>query len=79
MSTKDWILSIVEAVLWFGFIYFWLYVIKNPTGNLPGNSLALNALVLLILAYAAVLVCPWFRNTQAWKKLWNKNDDSWFS
>ncbi|MFB6181579.1 MAG: hypothetical protein ABEJ24_01650 [Candidatus Magasanikbacteria bacterium] len=78
MSTKDWLLSIVEAVLWFGFIYFWLYVIKHPTSQLPGDSLVLSSLILLAIAYAAILSCPWFRNTQAWKKLW-EDDSSWFN
>jgi len=67
ITTENWFLAIVEAMLWYGFIYYLLYSIKNPV------NLAQSALILLIIAYVATLACPWFRNTDAWKRMLGKN------
>ncbi|MFH1643783.1 MAG: hypothetical protein ABIA74_01270 [bacterium] len=66
MKTVDWLFSILEAILWYGFIYLFIFTIKNPV------NLWLNSFILLILLYVASISCPWFRNTDAWKKLWKK-------
>ena len=63
MDTKDWFFAVVEAVIWFAFIYYALYSIKNPV------NLFMSALILLVLAYIGTLTCPWFRKTQAFKEL----------
>ncbi len=66
MKPKDWFLAIVEAALWYWFTYYLLYSIKNPV------ELWQSALVLLVTAYLAVLVCPWVRHTDAWRKMTGK-------
>jgi hypothetical protein len=48
-------LMYVNAVIWFFFVYYLLYSIKNPV------NLWTSSLVLLILAYAGTITCPWFR------------------
>ncbi|NOY15238.1 MAG: hypothetical protein GXP43_03405 [bacterium] len=63
MKAETWFWGIVEAVLWYGFIYYLLYSIKNPV------ELWKSALVLMVLSYLAILACPWFRQTDAWKRL----------
>lgn len=68
MSAKNWFWGVVEAILWYAFVYILLYTIKNPV------DLYANSLILLMLAYAATIACPWFRKTGAWMRLWeNKN------
>ena len=66
MKSKDWFLAVVEAVIWYGFIYYLLYTIKNPA------DLWQSALILLGLAYLGTISCPWLRNTEAWKRMWKK-------
>jgi len=66
MNSKDWVLTIVEAVVWYVFILYTLYAIKNPV------DLYVGALVLLILAYIGTISCPWFRRTKAFKELVKK-------
>ncbi|GBE19472.1 MAG TPA: hypothetical protein ENG87_03055 [Candidatus Pacearchaeota archaeon] len=63
MNTKDWLLAGVEVVAWYGFIYYLLYSIKNPV------NLYVSALILLALVYIGTLSCPWFRRTEAFKKM----------
>ena len=67
MSLKNWGLAILEAVIWYVFVYYFLFVLKNET------NLYLSTLILLALMYVGTLVCPWFRNTSAWKELWKKD------
>lgn len=67
MSTKNWVMAIVEAVLWYLFIYYLLWSVKNDV------SVAQSALILLALAYAASISCPWFRNSGGWLRLWKKD------
>jgi len=54
-TTKDWVLAIVEAIIWYGFICYFLYSIKNPV------NIYQSALILLITAYVASMCCPWIR------------------
>ena len=64
MKLMNMILAAVEACLWYGALYYFLYSIKNDV------NLYLSALILLILVYGAGMSCPWFRNTAAWAKMW---------
>jgi hypothetical protein len=66
MNVKDWLLAGIETATWYGFIYYMLYSIKNDV------NLFISALVLLVLSYVAVLTCPWFRRTKAFKELFEK-------
>lgn len=63
MKTENWLWAVVEAGLWYGVIYYSLYSLKNPV------NLGLSALIIMGLSYLAVLVCPWFRQTDAWKRM----------
>ena len=63
MDAKDWSLAVFEAIIWYGFIYYFLYSIKNPV------NLYVSALVLIVLIYIGTISCPWFRRTQAFKEL----------
>ncbi len=66
MSTKNWFLAVIEAIVWFGFIYYLLYSIKNPV------NLWMSAVILLALFYIGTLLCPWFRQTKAFKDMLKK-------
>ena len=66
MDTKDWFLIGVEIIAWYGFIYYTLYSIKNPV------NLFTSAVILLALAYIGTISCPWFRRTEAYKKMLGK-------
>ena len=66
MKTTDYFWAVVEAVCWYTFIYLTLYAIKNPV------DLYQYSLYLLVILYVGTVSCPWFRNTDAWQKLWKK-------
>ena len=66
MKKKDRMLMGIEAVVWYGFVYYALYSIKNPV------NLFASALILLTLAYIGTVSCPWFRRTKAFKELLRK-------
>jgi len=68
MKAKDWFWAIIEAVIWYGFIYYLLYAIKNPV------DLRQSALVLLVLAYVGTIACPWVRHTDAWRRMTGQKD-----
>ena len=63
MNKKDWLLAGLEAVIWYLFIYYALYSVKNPV------NLRVSALVLLVLAYVGTIACPWFRRTKAFREM----------
>ncbi len=65
MRGIDWVWSGVDLGLWYLFIYYWLYTLENEV------ELARAAVVLLVLLVAAVVACPWFRRTEAWRRLRN--------
>ncbi|MFA6227458.1 MAG: hypothetical protein WC631_03210 [Candidatus Paceibacterota bacterium] len=67
MSAKNWSWGIAEAVIWYIAVYYFLFVIKNEV------NLYWSALILLVLSYAGMIACPWFRNTNAWKELRRKD------
>ncbi len=64
MKSMTMISAAIEACLWYGFLWYFLYAIKNDV------NLYVSALILLALMYAAGLSCPFIRNTQAWAKMW---------
>ncbi len=63
MKKSDILRGILEAGVWYVFIYYLLYVLKNPV------ELWQAALVLLVLAYVGVFVCPWVRYTDSWRRM----------
>lgn len=69
MCKKDWILSGVEFVLWYIFIFIGLYAIKNINEvNLYQVSGAL-----LVIMYAAAISCPLVRHSKPWRRLFGKD------
>ena len=66
MKKGDILRGILEAIIWYVFIYYFLYVLKNPV------DLWLSTLILLVLMYAGVSVCPWVRNTCGWRRMMGK-------
>lgn len=66
MKKSDIFRGIIEAIIWFVFTWYLLYVLKNPV------ELWSSALILLVLMYAGVLVCPWVRHTIGWRKMIGK-------
>ena len=63
MNIKDWLLAGVEVVVWYGFIYYALYSIKNPV------NLFVSALILLVLAYLGTILCLRVMRTKTFKEL----------
>ncbi|MFH5805477.1 hypothetical protein [Alienimonas sp. DA493] len=55
--------GVLEAVLWYFFLWFALDSIKR------GRPPWLAAVILLALGYAAFVACPWVRDTDAWERL----------
>lgn len=66
MSLKDWLLALVEAALWYVFLYYLLFSIKNDV------DLFKSALTLLVIAYLASISCPLVRHSGAWLRTWGK-------
>jgi hypothetical protein len=66
MNATEWFWTVVEAVIWYFFIYYLLFAVQNEV------NLWTASLVLLVLAYLGTITCPWFRKTDAWKRLWGK-------
>lgn len=62
MELKHFILGLVEAVLWYFFLYYLLFTIKRPERNVW-----IAAAVLLTLFYTGFVLCPWVRHTPAWQ------------
>lgn len=62
MRTKDFFLAITEAILWYIFLYFALYSLKNPV------DLRTSALELLVVGYLAAWACPLLRHSDSWKR-----------
>lgn len=66
MSAKNFLLAVVEAILWYGFLSYALYSLKNPV------NLYQSALVLLVLGYLAAWACPLVRNSSGWRRTFDK-------
>ena len=64
MSAWHVLLSVAEAAVWYLFIWYGLSTIRAKERNLW-----LAALILLLLAYAGILLCPWLRHTEFWQNL----------
>ncbi len=50
MKKKNLLLIIVQFIIWYFFVYFWLYTIKNEV------NLWLNSLILIIIAGVGVII-----------------------
>lgn len=66
MKSNDVVRAFAEAVIWYAFIVYLLYCLKNPV------DIYVSGLVLLALMYLGVWVCPWVRHTTAWRRLTGK-------
>lgn len=63
MSTVEILFAIVEAALWYAFLWFLLDAIRN------NRNLWLASLYLLVTTYLGFVACPWVRDTRAWERL----------
>jgi len=63
MKSMNKVFAVVEAILWYTFFYFFLYCVKNEV------NLFMSAFILVALVYGATISCPWFRSTDAWKRM----------
>jgi hypothetical protein len=63
MELKNILFGIVEAMIWYLFLWYFLTTLKKD------HNLWLAALVLLVLAYLGFVTCPWIRETRAWQNL----------
>lgn len=68
MKAKYVILGIVDLIVWYLFAYYIVYVLQNLSFTNPWWA----ALVLVVLGAVGTVLCPWFQNTDAWKRLINK-------
>ena len=66
MNSKDWMRAIAEAVVWYAFTVYFLYCLKNPV------NIYFSGLILVVLMYLGVWICPWVRHTTAWRRLTGK-------
>lgn len=66
MDSKDWVLSILETGVWYSFLYYMLFAIKQ------GTTLWKDAAVLLGLTYLGFMLCPWVHRTKMWKETFGK-------
>lgn len=64
MEIKHIILGLLEAVVWYFFIYYSLDTIRKPNRNLW-----LASAILIALFYLGFILCPWVRHTAAWRQL----------
>ncbi len=60
--------GVIEAVIWYGFIYYLLYAIKNPI------ELWLSSAILLALMTLGTMACPWVHNSDAWLRMMGKKN-----
>ncbi|MDY6789202.1 MAG: hypothetical protein SVV03_04540 [Candidatus Nanohaloarchaea archaeon] len=58
LEGKEWFWAVVEAVIWYGFIYYLLAAVRD-IGIAAGTALWKDALILLVLGYLGTLTCPW--------------------
>jgi hypothetical protein len=66
MDFKDWVLTIAETGVWYGFFYYLLFAIKQ------GTTLWKDAAILLGLTYLGFMLCPWVHRTNVWKETFGK-------
>jgi len=62
MGTFAIITAVIEAILWYFFLWVGLDTIHNK------RNIWLASLLLLVLGYAAFIACPWVRETRAWEQ-----------
>ncbi|MDO8482387.1 MAG: hypothetical protein Q7S86_01050 [bacterium] len=66
MNSKNLVRAVAEAVVWYAFIVYLLYSLTNPV------NIYISGLVLLVLMYLGVWICPWVRHTTAWRRMMGK-------
>lgn len=66
MKNSDKVRAVLEAVVWYAFTYYFIFVLRNPV------EIWKAALVLVALAYLAIFICPWVRHTDSWRKMTGK-------
>ncbi|QDV26009.1 hypothetical protein [Aureliella helgolandensis] len=64
MELKHNLLGLLEGVVWYFFIYYFLLTLKKPDRNLW-----IASAILLALFYLGFVLCPWVRHTPAWQGL----------
>lgn len=57
---------ILEALVWYIFIVYFLYSLKNPV------NIYISGLILLTLGYVGCLLCPIFRYSTGFRRLMGK-------
>lgn len=64
MELKHNLLGLLEGVVWYFFIHYFLLTLKKPDRNLW-----IASAILLALFYLGFVLCPWVRHTPAWQGL----------
>ncbi|PHQ35062.1 MULTISPECIES: hypothetical protein [Rhodopirellula] len=64
MTTWHLLIGILEAIVWYFFIWYLLSTLRAKERNLW-----LASFVLLMLAYVAFALCPWLRHTERWQSI----------
>ena len=70
MSLRNLILSIIDLAVWYLFIYYWLYSIKNPV------FLPAAAGMLVILFVLGFVLCPLVPKARVIQNLREQKKDS---
>ncbi len=65
MKSKYIILGIVDLIVWYIFTYYIIYALQNLLTLNPWWA----AFVLVILGAIGTVLCPWFQNTDGWRRL----------
>ena len=63
MNAMQIITAVLEAVLWYFFLWVALDAVRNK------RNIWIASLCLLVLGYLAFIACPWIRETRAWEQL----------
>ena len=57
---------VLEVIVWYAVLVYFLYVIKNPV------NIYVSGLVLLVLIYLACVLCPVFRYSTGFRRMLGK-------
>lgn len=63
MNARDLFMTLFSLGVWYGFIYYWLYVLKHPV------ELWSAALILLMVALVGTISCPLVYTSSAYENL----------
>lgn len=66
MSLKNIVLTIIDLAVWYFFVWYWLYCIKNAV------FLPVSSGMLILMAVLGVVLCPLFYKSEVWRKLREK-------